>query len=114
MVQNADEDNISSIIDRLEVLSLQTNALVLELRAARLREQGSDARAQRAPPATPPRQPATFRHGYAVGDRAIITNRYLGQRNTEGRVTYVTEQRVTIVDGSGNLYTRKPSNLRRL
>ena len=115
MVRNQ-KDNITDIVDRLEALTLQTNALVAELRAARLQElRENNARSQQwGPEVTPPRRTPTFHHGYEEGDRAIITNRYLGQRNTEGTVTHVTEQRVTIVDSTGNTYTRKPSNLRKL
>ena len=110
MVRN--RDNILNIIDELEALSLRTSALVLELRAARLQEWGEDdPRRQRSPRATSPRWTPTFRHGYKDRDRAIITNRYLGQRGTQGTVTYITEQRVMIADQLGALpYT--PGNQR--
>ena len=101
------DKEISDIIDELDSLSIQANALVRRLRRARLAEQGVRSGAQ-AP------RTETYPHGYEVGDRVVITNRYLGQKNTQGQVTHITAQRVTLVDSSGNRYTRKPSNLRKL
>ena len=110
-------NSINDIIDRLEELSIESGALLIELRRARLRErqqdQGSLERGA-VHPVTPPRQTSTFPHGFELGDTVVITNNYLGQRNTRGHVSYITAQRVTIIDAHGQRYTRKPTNLRKL
>lgn len=119
MTQSGD-NNIQDIINRLEELSIESGALLIELRRARLRERQldqqplEDQRTRAVHPVTPPRQASTFPHGFELGDKVVITNNYLGQRNTRGHVSYITEQRVTIVDAHGQRYTRKPTNLRKL
>jgi hypothetical protein len=98
----------NDIINRLEALSIESNELLNELREAQRRErQAAGSTPARTPPRTQP-------HSFNIGDRAIIANNYLRQRNIQGQVIYATAQRVTIIDTQGNRYTRKPTNLRKL
>jgi hypothetical protein len=102
-----EDQRTKEIINRLEALSLETNELLTELR-------GVHQHVQPATNTTTPGLRRTRPHQFHTGDRVIIANNYLRQRNIQGRVIYTTEQRVTLIDDEGNRYTRKPTNLRKL
>jgi hypothetical protein len=122
---------ITDIINRLEILTLQTNILSRELRE--LREQDRrPARTRRVfdGPAAPSTQHGTTRHAYQTkpvqsartptyehdfqpGDRVIVTNGT--KRGLEGRVFQVVAgQQVTFRDQTGYTFVRKHTNLRKL
>jgi hypothetical protein len=102
-----EDQRTKEIINRLEALSLETNELLTELR-------GVHQHAQPPTNTTAPGLGRTRPHQFHTGDRVIIANNYLRQRNIQGRVVYTTAQRVTLIDDEGNRYTRKPTNLRKL
>jgi hypothetical protein len=105
MSKEEKDQRTNAIISRLEALSIESNDLLSELRETQRRER---------PPGEGNTTARTLPHSFVVGDRAIITNNYLRQRNIQGRVIYATAQRVTIIDTQGHRYTRKPTNLRKL
>jgi replicative DNA helicase len=52
---------------------------------------------------------------YQIGDRVEITNNYRGLRGTQGIVTHVTPQQVTIrAEGHRRVITKKKTNVRRI
>lgn len=110
----ADEDQrISEIIDRLDLLTIEASTLTGELRELRNRRERSN---QRAAQREVPRQTRaeTFDHGFVSGDEVVITNLCQGFRGTRGTVTNVTQTYVTLRDATGRLYTRKYTNVRKI
>jgi hypothetical protein len=99
-----EDQRTKDIIHRLEALSIETNELLTELRAVNQHALQPKATGVRARPSPQ----------FRVGDRVIIANNYLRQRNIQGRVIYTTTQRITLIDEQGNRYTRKPTNLRKV
>jgi hypothetical protein len=102
-----EDQRTKDIINRLEALSIETNELLTELRGVQRPQPPADTSFRSG-------QTDTTRHHFRTGDRVIIANNYLRQRNIQGRVIYTTAQRVTLIDDQGNRYTRKPTNLRKL
>jgi hypothetical protein len=102
-----EDQRTKEIINRLEALSIETNELLTELRGVQLQQPPADTTGLRG-------RTNTTLHQFHTGDRVIIANNYLRQRNIQGRVIYTTAQRVTLIDDQGNRYTRKPTNLRKL
>ena len=101
MSRDRDNRRISTIIDRLERLTIEAQDLTQELRQLQ------------SPPAIPQQLPTTnYDHPYKIGDRVVITNSYLGKRGVSGTVTNTTEKRVTLTDDTGRSHTRKPSNIK--
>lgn len=46
-----------------------------------------------------------------VGELVIITNDFKGQRGTVGRVTHISDKRVTLIDNNRRIYTRSLDNV---
>jgi hypothetical protein len=103
-----EDQRTQEIVTRLEALSIETNKLLTELRGVHQPVQ------QSVNTSIPVQTGQTRPHQFRTGDRVIIANNYLRQRNIQGRVIYTTAQRVTLIDDQGNRYTRKPTNLRKL
>jgi hypothetical protein len=104
MTKEEEDQRTKEIIHRLEALSIETNELLTELREVNQHAlQPPKTIGARARP-----------HQFRVGDRVIIANNYLRQRNIQGSVIYTTMQRITLIDEQGNRYTRKPTNLRKV
>ena len=52
---------------------------------------------------------------YQIGDRVEITNNYQGLRGTQGIITHVTPQQVSIrAEGHRRVITKKKTNIRRV
>ena len=52
---------------------------------------------------------------YQIGDRVEITNNYRGLRGTQGIITHVTPQQVSIrAEGHRRVITKKKTNIRRV
>jgi hypothetical protein len=52
---------------------------------------------------------------YQIGDRVEITNNYRGLRGTQGIITHVTPQQVSIrAEGHRRVITKKKTNIRRI
>jgi hypothetical protein len=109
MTKEEEDQRTKEIIHRLEALSIETSELLTELRVREVNQHALQ------PPQPPKTIGARARpHQFRVGDRAIIANNYLRQRNIQGSVIYTTPQRITLIDEQGNRYTRKPTNLRKI
>jgi hypothetical protein len=131
-MRHEDEQRTNEIIDRLELLSIETEELLLELREAQQRDRSNTGNSNSQQVAIPSntgaserhvrttsstnaaRHTSSFAHGFEVGDTVIIANNYLRQRNTRGLVVHITAQRVTIVDSRGVTHKRKYTNLRKI
>ena len=122
------EERITDLIERIEAITLETQDITRELR--QLQEQQlttgqpnsvttepSEPPSVYTPTATAipqenlPRSPATT-HDFHIGDRAIITNSYLGKKGTSGVVIAISPKQVTIRDKNGRSHKRKHTNLR--
>jgi hypothetical protein len=106
-----DDARITSIIHRLDSLTLEANTLTRELKTLRSNQQR--AYAPTATARATARNPPTRTHEFEIGDRVIITNTYQGSRGTKGTVTYITDKQITLIDEKGKRHTRKYTNLRR-
>jgi hypothetical protein len=96
---NEREQRISTLINRLDALTLEANSVTRELQE--LTELGDQE----------PDHPYPLSHG----DRVIITNTYLGQKGTKGLVVRVTDKQVTLKnEETGRRYTRKYNNVRKV
>ena len=101
----------TEIIERLEVLTLEANTLVKELRQIKRQEQEQeqeqDSNNQTAPPTNPKR------NQYKIGDQVTIVNNYRGKKGTNGTVSHTTRTTVTLIDRTGKTYTRRHTNVTR-
>jgi ATP-dependent exoDNAse (exonuclease V) alpha subunit len=96
----SNRSRISDIIDRLNALTLEANALICELRVLTSPGEPGDRK----------KDPSV--NNFKKGDQVIITNNYRGQRGTTGVITHVTEKQVTLEDGRGKKFTRKFTNVK--
>jgi hypothetical protein len=106
-----DEQRITDIVNRIGTLTLEANTLTNELRNLRERNYGTARTVQTE--TTVPNVP-TFEHGFEIGDRVAITNRYQGKQGTEGIVTSITRTRITLQDVTGRKHIRKHTNVRNI
>ena len=105
------DNQISTIINRLEDLSIEVHELTQELRAIQQEDNTNTTPLATAVPLPSPLPHTTFEHPYKTGDKVIITNSYLGRKGTRGTVIKTTAKRVTIVDTQGRKHVRKPDNI---
>jgi hypothetical protein len=123
---------ITDIINRLEILTLQTNILSRELRERREQDSRRPTRTGRVVFDGPaPSTHGTTRHAYQTktvhvhptrtqgnehdfqpGDRVVVTNG--NKRGLEGRVFQVARRQITFRDQTGYTFVRKYTNLRRI
>ena len=100
------KQQITLLINRLESLTLEANEVTRELQTLNSQEQGGTRQTGHSTNNTP---------SFEIGDRVIITNRYLGQHGIQGLVLKTTKKRVTFKNETTNrTYTRAHKNVRKL
>ena len=82
-----EQQQITDIINKLEVLSLRTSTLIRKLRQLR-QKRGHTNRAK----------PNNTEHNHDLkeGERVVIKNTYLGKKGTEETILYTTKAQVTL------------------
>jgi hypothetical protein len=103
------EQRITDIINRLDSLTLEVNALTQELKTLIGRDE-SRARAY----VTTKEDKETNDHNFKEGKTVIIRNGYQGLKGTVGTVTHTTKTQVTLLDRSGKSHRRKYTNVNRI
>ena len=100
MANTRDRDQrISTIINRLDSLALESRNLTQELRTLVEPTEEEDE------------DEGTYDHSYRIGDRVVIKNTYLQQKGTVGTVTNLTKSQVILVDNTGKIHTRKHTHV---
>ena len=103
--ETQEQQQITDIINELEVLSLRTSTLICKLRQLQ-QERGHTNQAK----------PNNTEHNHDLkeGERVVIKNTYLGKKGKEGTVSYTTKSQVTLQDKSGIFHTQKFTNVERV
>jgi hypothetical protein len=111
-------NRLTEIIQRLELISLETKSLTRELRELQQRDERDARRANgRATQDTTRSARAPDRsvlHSFETGQPVEITNAYGYLQGTRGIVTHATRTKINIVDSTGRTHTRKYNNVRLL
>jgi hypothetical protein len=111
------DQRITEIVNRLDSLTLEANALTRELRELTRHEDDNRAYArsstkdERDTTRTRKQSKNINDHDFEEGDKVIIKNGYKGGRGTKGTVTHTTKTQVTLKDKTGKLYVRKYTNV---
>ena len=100
-----EQQQITDIVNKLEVLSLRTSTLIRKLRQLQQKRGHTN---QAKPHNT------EHNHDLKEGERVVIKNTYLGKKGTEGTISYTTKAQVTLQDESGTFHTRKFTNVERV
>jgi hypothetical protein len=120
------DHRITDIVNRLDSLTLEANALTRELKELRDTNITSTTAAHpRIPVNTDQGSETEPRHRggrsdvnklnyFEIGDKVYITNNYRRRQGTQGTVVHVTTNQVTLRDENGKSHTRKYTNVKRL
>jgi hypothetical protein len=100
------DDDIKDIVEQLQRLQLQQDALITRLGELRSNSATDNARATRIPPETETVTARTF----AIGDRVRIRNPNRLQAD-RGVVVNITANRITVQARRGSKIVRAPHNI---